>query len=109
MGVGALLRRDVLSQSEGVRVPALEELAKQLNAYANQAQVGRPEFAQLFAESIRTLEAPDDEVAVRLQVSRPTVGRWARGETVPHGIARNAVLRELSRWSAEKQKSYNRR
>lgn len=52
-------------------------------------------FCSVFADAQRRLRMDDNELAKILQVSRPTVGRWASGVTAPHPIGRKPVLEFL--------------
>lgn len=52
----------------------------------------REEFCSAFANIQRTLEIPDLEMAKKLEISRPTVGRWATGDCAPHPVGRKPIL-----------------
>lgn len=54
-------------------------------------------FCRVFDRTQRQLRLDDNELAKILQVSRPTVGRWARGVTAPHPIGRRPVLEYLAK------------
>lgn len=53
------------------------------------------EFKHRFNRWLQTCGTCDREVAKLLQVSLPTVQRWAKGETAPHPIARSALIAKL--------------
>ncbi len=55
----------------------------------------RAQFSSLFVRAQRALELDDYELAHLFRVSLPTIGRWARGETAPHPIGRQAVFQSL--------------
>ena len=84
------------------RQQELHALLKSLLGYQKSERADRTEFAQLITEAQRILEVDDAELARRLGVSRPTIGRWARGETAPHPLGRAGVLTELADWTTDK-------
>jgi predicted XRE-type DNA-binding protein len=53
------------------------------------------QFCEAFAVSIAALQMTDNQVAQLFQISRPTVGRWARGDTAPHPIGRKIAIEAL--------------
>lgn len=58
------------------------------------------DFSGLFAFTQVVLELDDVELARMFRVSRPTIGRWARGDSAPHPLGRKAVfdsLRDVAR------------
>jgi DNA-binding transcriptional regulator YiaG len=59
--------------------------------------IGRAEFCTAFAQAQQALGYDDVTLAKIFQVSRPTVGRWARGEAAPHPIGRKPILEALAR------------
>lgn len=59
--------------------------------------ISRTEFCQAFSQAQQALGYSDLTLAKMLQVSLPTVGRWARGEAAPHPIGRKPVLEALAR------------
>jgi DNA-binding transcriptional regulator YiaG len=92
------------------REQALSELIQALLNYpAKSDRLDRTWFAGLIKQAQDVLEAEDDELADRLGVSRPTIGRWERGETAPHPIGRPGVLRVLIKLADEKLKFHRRR
>jgi DNA-binding transcriptional regulator YiaG len=62
----------------------------------------RAQFAELFAKAQRVLELDDAELARAFKISRPTVGRWARGESAPHPLGRKPVFDVLGRYAMAK-------
>ena len=54
-------------------------------------------FANLFALATEILKRSDAELAEELSVVRPTIGRWARGESRPHPLGRKSVFRVLQK------------
>jgi Helix-turn-helix len=95
---------------EGGRERELSDLIDALNEYPLKSdRLDRTWFAKLIEDAQRVLEADDDALADRLGVSRPTIGRWVRGETAPHPIARPGVLGALANWADEKRKFRRRR
>jgi DNA-binding transcriptional regulator YiaG len=61
-------------------------------------------FRQLFNDAQAVLEMEDSELALKFQVSRPTINRWAAGRTVPHPIARKAVIEQLAKMISNQQR-----
>lgn len=93
--MNAVLERVVngaeFDQYESERVKALQSLIGVLKQFPTEAE--RSVFAALFNRAQKLLELDDTDLARILRVSRPTVGRWARGDSAPHPIARDAVLK----------------
>jgi DNA-binding transcriptional regulator YiaG len=81
--------------TEQQRIMALEKLATTLRGFPFDA--ARAEFSRLFNRAQLVLETDDLELARLLRVSRPTVGRWTRGESAPHPIGRKSVLIVLAK------------
>jgi hypothetical protein len=52
-------------------------------------------FAKLFALASEMLHADDLQLARVFKVSRPTIGRWTRGESTPHPLGRRPVFQTL--------------
>ena len=86
-------------QHELARVASLTSLIAALKAGGERS---REEFGALFARAQRVLELDDVEVARALHLSRPTVGRWARGESAPHALGRKPALAWLARQATHK-------
>jgi hypothetical protein len=77
------------------RVATLESLATTLKTFPFEAE--RSEFSRLFDRAQLILEIDDLELARILRVSRPTIGRWTRGDSAPHPIGRKSVLVTLAK------------
>lgn len=84
---------------ERARVASLTSLIADLKAAGS---VDKDAFALLFKKAQRVLELDDAEVARALQISRPTVGRWARGESAPHALGRKPTLTWLAKQAGHK-------
>ncbi|MDP2345304.1 MAG: hypothetical protein Q8O67_30450 [Deltaproteobacteria bacterium] len=84
---------------ELARVASLTSLIAALKAPGERT---REQFSALFAKAQRVFELDDIEVARALHISRPTVGRWARGESAPHTLGRKPALLWLARQGAHK-------
>ena len=80
---------------ESIRRTDLESLIAGLRDFSVEAD--RSEFSRLFERAQLVLELEDVELAGMLRVSRPTIGRWTRGETAPHPIGRKPVFAVLVR------------
>lgn len=100
------LPEDMLSKHEQLRVMTLERLVEALRDFPFKAD--RTEFSRLFDRAQSILEVDDTELARALRVSRPTIGRWARGDSAPHPIGRGAVLLSLAEFAEAKLKHYTR-
>jgi transcriptional regulator with XRE-family HTH domain len=90
----------VSSSDEQLRVTALQKLAAALRSLPFEAE--RSDFSRLFAHAQLVLEVDDLELARTLRVSRPTVGRWTRGDSAPHPIGRQPVLMTLAKLAEAK-------
>jgi hypothetical protein len=84
------------TQQEAARVRSLEALLAALKTFTAQGDEGRVEFSALFGRAQRILELDDLTLAGIFQVSRPTIGRWARGLTAPHPLGQEPVFRALA-------------
>jgi transcriptional regulator with XRE-family HTH domain len=92
------------------REQALSELIAELRKYPVKSdRLDRTWFSWLIRQAQDVLEAEDDELADRLGISRPAIGRWKRGETAPHPIGRPGVLRVLESLADEKLKFHRKR
>lgn len=80
---------------EQQRMLTLANLATTLRVFPFDA--ARAEFSRLFNRAQLVLETDDLELARLLRVSRPTVGRWTRGESAPHPIGRKPVFMVLAK------------
>jgi hypothetical protein len=81
-------------EHEQLRVTTLQHLVAALTGFSLNAD--RAEFSRLFDHAQRVLEVDDTYLARLLRVSRPTIGRWARGDSAPHPIVRKPVLTSLA-------------
>jgi hypothetical protein len=88
---------------ERFRVAALKSLIAELK---HGAQLSREEFGKLFGKAQRVLELDDFAIARALQISRPTVGRWVRGESAPHPLGRRPALPWLAREAQHRLKQH---
>jgi transcriptional regulator with XRE-family HTH domain len=88
------LPEDVFTNHERLRVTTLQHIAAALRNFPQDAD--RSQFSHLFDQAQVVLELDDTELARILRVSRPTVGRWARGVSAPHPIGRTPVLITLA-------------
>lgn len=86
--IGSLI--DIRLQLEASQLRALEILVAKLEA-AN-PDGSTEEFAGLFDNAQRLLGLSDLDLSRALKVSRPTIGRWSRGESSPHRLIRKAVF-----------------
>lgn len=100
------LPENMLSEHERLRVVTLQRLAEALRNFPVEAE--RAEFSRLFDRAQSVLEVDDTELARTLRVSRPTIGRWARGDSAPHPIGRGSVLLSLAEFAEAKLKHHMR-
>jgi len=98
------LYNDPLSNHEQLRVKTLRQLVAVLRGFPVEAE--RAEFSRLFDRAQSVLEVDDTELSRTLRVSRPTIGRWARGDSAPHPIGRGPVLLSLAELAKMKLKLY---
>ena len=95
---------DVFSDHERHRVMTLQHLIETLRGFPFEAN--RAEFSRLFDRAQLALEIDDTELARALRVSRPTIGRWARGDSAPHPIGRKPALMSLAELAEAKLKHH---
>jgi DNA-binding transcriptional regulator YiaG len=81
---------EALPAHDKARSTTLQSLAALLKEFSNDAP--REEFTRIFVLSQKVLELDDSALARMFRVSRPTIGRWARGESAPHPIGRRPVF-----------------
>lgn len=86
---------DSIVRENGSRAKVLEQVVSQLEAFP--ADDDRDAFVRIFKDAMAVLELGDLELANALKVSRPTIGRWERGESAPHPLARRPVFMTLAR------------
>jgi hypothetical protein len=84
---------DPFSEQERTRTASLAILIDLLRGFREDAT--RKDFSNLFSRAQLVLELDDPALAQMFRVSRPTIGRWARGDSAPHPIGRKAVLESL--------------
>jgi hypothetical protein len=75
--------------SETRYVEMLRELVQKLKGARLEDDAA---FAHLFTLATEIFHRSDSELAKELRVARPTIGRWARGESCPHPLSRKSVF-----------------
>ena len=89
------------------RISHLQELIDELAQCSKpNRRLSRGEFAELFREAQSILEVTDDDLAEYIRVSRPTIGRWASGETAPHPIGMPGIFKAMADLGKRKLKTY---
>ena len=83
-----------------VRLESLDAVRAELKSTAAVESADR--FAEVFAQAREVLEIDDATLARELRISRPTVGRWARGTSAPHPLGRGPALELLLRHAESK-------
>ena len=106
VGTNPLSEEHIL-EYEKLRVRTLAELAKALRTLPAKAE--RSEFSRIFDRAQLVLEIDDVDLARTLRVSRPTIGRWARGDSAPHPLGRKPVLQSLAMLTEAKLKHHSSR
>jgi transcriptional regulator with XRE-family HTH domain len=53
-------------------------------------------FRSILTKTLAALEMTEAALADAIMVSRPTVNRWIRGESAPHMLARQTLVRYLA-------------
>lgn len=86
---------DSIVRENDSRAKVLERIIAQLESF--HADDDRDAFVSVFKDAKAVLELGDLELANDLRVSRPTIGRWERGESAPHPLARRPVFTTLAR------------
>jgi len=92
------------SDFERQRADALRHLISNLRDGSSE---GDEFFSKVFRKATQVLELEDLELARMLRVSRPTIGRWARGESAPHRLGRGPVLRVLAKIADSKLRHHS--
>jgi hypothetical protein len=92
---------DVQTYFRGVRKTREESLQKLIGLLK---APGNTQFQVLFKHAQDTIELKDVIIADGLKISRPTVGRWARGESSPHPLGRPSIYNWLIKEAAKKLK-----
>lgn len=105
--MSAVLERveESFQELETSRAMALKLIAAALRDFPMDAE--RSKFSSLFQRSQKVLEMDDTELSALLNVARPTIGRWAHGNSAPHPIMREAVFKKLSRHAEIKLKYHS--
>lgn len=83
-----------ITQLDEVQVRTLQALINTLRVGLRDTDNAKT-FVYLFGRAVKVLRRSDVELARKLKVARPTIGRWVRGEHLPHGFMRPAVIRAL--------------
>lgn len=96
---------DAFREHARVRGEALDRLLQELRTFPEDGD--RAAFSTLFKEAQLILEQDDLELARLFKVSRPTIGRWARGESAPHPIGRKPVFAALAKIARAKLSYYS--
>jgi transcriptional regulator with XRE-family HTH domain len=91
----AAFSHSALIEHERTRVQTLQQLLEALSAFEAGSDDDE-EFAALFRDAQTILELDDYELGNIFNVSRPTISRWARGETAPHSVGRKSVFEVLA-------------
>jgi hypothetical protein len=106
----ALAKRPVaapqVAHRQNPRITDLENLIAELKRAPSDGS--RQEFAALFDKAQRALEATDLELSLLFEVSRPTIGRWARGDAAPHRLGRRPLFDDLIRLARTKIRQIRR-
>jgi DNA-binding XRE family transcriptional regulator len=96
---------DEIVRDNAPRAAVLEQLIAQLDGFSSEDD--RETFVHVFKDAKAILELSDLELAKLLRVSRPTIGRWERGESAPSQLARRPVFMALARIARSKLKVHN--
>jgi hypothetical protein len=91
-------------QAEDARTAAEKALNTLVASLSAPAAVEK-DFAQLFGVAQRILRLDDLKMSTLLKVSRPTVGRWTRGVSAPHPLARKAIFATLAKEARDQVRS----
>ncbi len=81
-------------ENDLARAKVLDTLVTQLGIASAEGTGG--DFRVLFDAAQQVLHLDDLALSRILKVSRPTVGRWVRGVSAPHPLARKAIFNVLS-------------
>lgn len=85
------------------RARSLEALMEMLASFDPESP--RVEFTRRFREAAAVLELTHIDLARKFKISRPTAGRWERGESAPHPLGRKAVFDVLMREAKNKRRA----
>jgi hypothetical protein len=103
----ALAYDNAIVDSARDRLDALKALVDRLDRF--RPDDVRLEFTRLFNEAALVLELSDVSLADLFKISRPTAGRWMRGDSAPHPLGRSAVFDVLMREAKGKLRTINGR
>jgi hypothetical protein len=103
----ALAYAEELVDSARDRIESLDALVKRLDGFREEDE--RAEFTRLFNDAALILELSDVDLARLFKISRPTAGRWGRGESAPHPLGRKAVFDVLEREAKKKLRTFGGR
>ena len=95
---------DDIVRDNSPRAAVLERLVGELESFP--ADDDREAFVHVFKDAKSILELTDLELAKELRVARPTIGRWERGESVPHRLARRPILMALAKMARAKLRAH---
>lgn len=98
------LSDQLMSEHEAQRVRTLQELGQSLRRFPRDAEASA--FSSLLHDAQLVLELSDVDLARMLGVSRPTIGRWARGDSAPHPLGRGPVFEVLAEIAEERLKRH---
>lgn len=83
----------LLEEHERLRTAALRSLIQELRTFDE--VTSQVSFSEVFNLAQTVLEAEDADLADIFKVSRPTIGRWARGVSTPHPIIQRPICETL--------------
>lgn len=92
-----------VTRARSVLAKAFDDLIIDLDAAASAEEDF--DFPSLLKCAQQMLCVDDLEMSKILKVSRPTIGRWIRGISAPHPLARKAIFAVLAKKSRAKAKS----
>jgi len=99
-GIAELFRR--LEEPRAQLARGLDEIAKRLDGAGSFTSV---DFSALIRLAQKHLDLDDLEISRLLKVSRPTIGRWVRGDSTPHPLSRKAICDVLAKKTRARAKS----
>ena len=86
------------------RIASLRELRVVVETCGSSDE--REPFTMAFRQARLVLEIDDSQLARDLKTARPTIGRWARGDSAPHPLGRGPVYAYLLRQIDERLRRY---
>jgi DNA-binding XRE family transcriptional regulator len=98
-------RFDEIVRENGSRASVLERIIDQLESFPADVD-DREAFVHIFRNAKAVLELTDLDLAKTLRVARPTIGRWERGESAPHRLARRPIFMALARMARSKLRAH---